>query len=150
MKRAIAVLWSFLVAWVFSALFLSTDYAVGGVEGLFSLSIVLSVTSWSLVLLVPVFLCLLAFSQRGRKGLVLLFVSFSVVLGGFLALGGTTAKTPEELAVSVGGMVVILALVIGLALLPHLVMFSRNLVLPSCVLPADPESSDPGGKATGG
>lgn len=124
-----AVIWSVMIAWAFSAVLHSTDSEIGSIGGVFTLRIFISVTIVSLYLLVlPMFLCLLSFHRYRWKGFVTVLFLTAVVLGLFLhlSLGGSTATTIGEFTVSVVGMMVISVLVIGLALLPHIVMLSRK------------------------
>ena len=127
MKLTISIIWSFLVAFAFSALIHSTDSAIGSIGATFSFPNILSVLFISWFLILPILLCILSFRYRGWKGFFVTLFLISVVLGTFLAFAGSMAQKSDEIIVSILGMTGISVFVSGLGSFPHVIIMSRKL-----------------------
>lgn len=124
--RFIAKLWAFSIAWVFSALIHSTDSEVGGLSGLQTMPNMISVTFIAVLFLVPMFAINAAFVHRRWRGFMGALLLWALVLGGFLAMAGSTARTVQELAKSVARVAGLFVVVMGVGTLPHIILVARQ------------------------
>jgi hypothetical protein len=120
--RIVSYAWAFLIALGFSALIHSTDKEIGGLAGFWNLSAIISVIFVAVILLAPMFLCLLVFNRRGKRGFAVVWIVTSLILGVILAMAGSTATTLPEFAVSLAGATGLFAAVLGLGTLPQLLL----------------------------
>jgi hypothetical protein len=68
MKQTISSLWSLLVSLAFSTLIYSTDSGIGGIRAALSFPNVVSILSVSLLLTIPMILCVLSCRRRRYDG----------------------------------------------------------------------------------
>ena len=118
MERSKAVLWSFAVALAFSGLIHSTDYEIGGVRGLFSPSVLISVCVVGIALLIPFLVCHLAFYFYQMRGLVLAIITGSFGLGSLLFFLGSTAESAASRIWSLLGSSALVGLVLVVGVVP--------------------------------
>ncbi len=127
MKQTLSIIWSFLVAFAFSALLHSTDSAISSLGAAFSSPNIVSVVVVTLIIALPMLLCMLFFRNHGWKGFIITLLTISAILGTILGFAGSTAQTSNGIFVSVLGMIVLSVFVNGIGSLPNVFITFRKL-----------------------
>ncbi len=127
MKQTLSIIWSLLVAFTFSALLHSTDSAINSLGAAVSNPNTVSTILVSLILVVPMFLCMFLFRHHGWKGFLISLLTISAVLGTILGFAGSTGQASNEIFVSVLAMIVLSIFVCGIGSLPNVYITFRKL-----------------------
>ncbi|MEN8251714.1 MAG: hypothetical protein ABFS32_22535 [Bacteroidota bacterium] len=126
MKKALSIIWSLIVAFVFSALIHSIDSDVSSLGAAVSSQNILSVVLVSWIIALPMFLCMLLFQRHGLKGYIVTLVTISIVQGTILGFAGSTAQASNEIIVSVISMIVLSIFICGIGSLPNVYITFRT------------------------
>ena len=127
MKQTLSIIWSLLVAFAFSALLHSTDSDINSLGAAVSSTNILSVVMVSLIIVLPMLLCMMFFRHHGLKGFIITLLTISAVQGTILGFAGSTAQTSNEILVSVLSMIVLSVFVCGIGSLPNVFIAFRKL-----------------------
>ncbi len=118
MRRAAAIIWGTLPPLLLSALLHTTDSDVGGISGLASPSVLLSVVVISAPLVLLSFLSLWATIKAGPKVSAAILVLSAGVVALPIVAYGSTASTPFGLAWSFLGSSAVVLVFLSAAVLP--------------------------------
>jgi hypothetical protein len=105
-----------------SALIHTTDPDVGGLQGLASATILISVLVFSLPLMVFAILCLLIWNHAGHIWAILTMFLFAGFAALFITTAGSGATTSLGLAWTFVGSTLLVSIVLGLAFLPAAIL----------------------------
>lgn len=116
----------FIFLWLFVALIHTTDADVNGIQGLAAANILVSVTVFSVLFVLPALVPIIGFLQNRLRGYSIGLSIVSGLIGLLIAGMGSTATTPDSWFISIGGMTLICAIFFGAATLP-LVLVLREV-----------------------
>ena len=116
----------FPVVWLLAALVHAVDPDVGGVAGLATPAVLVSVTAVAGLLLVPTLVPLLAYARAGGRGYGVGLLGAAGAVGLLLAAAGSGAVDAPGWLRSLVGTTLVCALVFGLATLPGLLALRRR------------------------
>jgi hypothetical protein len=118
MKITFAILLGFIPVWLLSALLHTIDPDVNGINGLYSLRIITSVTIIALIISAFAFAPLVAFHRLGKRGYWIGLLSMSSIMGTIIAAYGSSATNLLGRLVSFGGVTIVCAITFFMATTP--------------------------------
>ncbi len=109
---------AFAVSWLFSALIHVVDSDVGGIQGLWSPLVLISVSVIATVVLLPALFCFAAFQRYRWGGFVVSLFVMATTFGGLLAFLGAGGTPAQSRFIGFLGSTAIFALFLFLASVP--------------------------------
>ena len=96
MNRILLVLWAYAVAWTCAGLIHTTDADVGGLQGLLTPAVLVSVSLFGLAIAVPILLCQFILVRHRWRGFAIAVVGSALPMGLIVAALGSTAETTSQ------------------------------------------------------
>ena len=122
-KMSVIIIWAYLVCWLFSALVHSTDSDINGLQGLWTSSVILSVSAIALIFFALIMCAALMYRIVGRRGFLWTLAIFSFGFGLMLTLGGFGGGSAGQWLFTLISVSALFLLVSGIALFPMLLKY---------------------------